>query len=114
MPTILLVDDEDYIRDIFTSALRDFDVVAASSGAEAVELAGQQEPDLLITDVQMPDMDGLALMGLVRQLYPNVPVLVISGSLDAPPEPSAEFEFMRKPVRLTKLTAKVKEMLGVE
>ena len=80
MPTILLVDDEDYIREIFISALREFDVVAASSGAEAVELAGQREPDLLITDFRMPDMDGLALMDSVRQLYPNVPVLVISGS----------------------------------
>ena len=114
MPTILLVDDEDYIREIFTSALREFDVVAAASGAEALELAGQQEPDLLITDVRMPDMDGLALMDSVRQLYPHVPVLVISGSLDAPPEPAAEFEFLRKPVRLSNLAAKVKELLGVE
>ena len=114
MPTILLVDDEDYIREIFTSALREFDVVAASSGAEAVELAGQQEPDLLITDFRMPDMDGLAVMHSVRELYPNVPVLVISGSLDAPPEPSGEFEFLRKPVRLSKLVARAKELLGVE
>ena len=113
MPTILLVDDEDYIREIFISALREFDVVAASSGAEAVELAGQREPDLLITDFRMPDMDGLALMDSVRQLYPNVPVLVISGSLDAAPEPSAEFEFLRKPVRLSNLVARVKELLGV-
>ena len=114
MPTILLVDDEDYIREIFTSALREFDVVAASHGAEALELARQRAPDLLITDVRMPDMDGLVLLDSVRQLYPNLPVLVISGSLDAAPDSSAEFEFLRKPVRLSKLTAKVKELLGVE
>ena len=78
MPTILLVDDEDYIRDIFATALREFDVVEASRAADAIELARRQAPDLLITDIRMPDMDGLELVEMVKKLYPNLPTLVIS------------------------------------
>ncbi len=114
MHTILLVEDEDFIRQIFASALGAFNIVEASRGTEALELARQQPPDLLVTDVRMPDMDGLELTDKVRQLYPGLPTLVISGSLEVPPQTSAEFEFMRKPVRLSELVAKVKELLGTE
>ena len=112
--TILLVEDEDYIRQIFVSALGAFNIVEASRGADAIELARQQPPDLLVTDVRMPDMDGLELIDKVRQLYPGLPTLVISGSLEGPSETSADFDFMRKPVRLVELVAKVKELLGAE
>ena len=112
--TILIVDDEDYIRQIFVSALSEFNIVDASHGTDAIELARQQPPDLLVTDVRMPDMDGLELIDEIRQLYPGLPTLVISGSLESSPKTSAEFEFMRKPVRLAELVAKVKELLGAE
>lgn len=50
-------------------------VGTASNGLEAFELIGKTEPDVLITDIQMPEMDGIELTKLVREHYPKLPVI---------------------------------------
>ena len=81
---ILLTDDSEQLRLSVASILVEagFEVVAARNGNEAlaqVKTPGQQF-DLLITDLNMPDMDGLQLLTEVKRVDPNLPVIAISGS----------------------------------
>src|SRR4029077_2239382 len=54
-------------------------VAYACNGKEAVEQFEQQMPDLVVTDLQMPEMNGLELVELVRELHPGVPVVLMTG-----------------------------------
>lgn len=63
--TILIVDDEDNAREIATLALKlktDWTLLQASSGQQALDLAAAQQPDLILLDMMMPDMDGRATL----------------------------------------------------
>jgi two-component system cell cycle sensor histidine kinase/response regulator CckA len=79
---ILLVDDEPTMLKVMKRVLerRGFQVLQASSGAEALALMDGHSIDVLVTDVVMNDMDGMALArSLVEQRNPSLPVLFISG-----------------------------------
>jgi CheY-like chemotaxis protein len=80
MSLILVVEDADYLRNLINEILqvRAHDVVTAESGKEAVRLCQERSFDLVITDLSMPDMDGLELIGSLRQSHLNLPVLAIS------------------------------------
>jgi two-component system, sensor histidine kinase and response regulator len=69
MNTILLIDDETGLRSIFSTALREHScrVIEAASGSAGLELARQQSPDLILTDISMPGMDGEAVLNHIRQ-----------------------------------------------
>lgn len=80
---ILIVDDHPLTRDALALLLHqhDFDVVAqASDGAEAIELAGRLQPDLVLLDLTMPDMDGLTALPLIRDAAPEAEVVVLTAS----------------------------------
>lgn len=76
---VLVVDDEDHVREMLTKLLGHYDVIAVGSGAEAIETAMESKPDLVITDIKMPGMDGYALLGKLREFHPDLPVLALSG-----------------------------------
>src|SRR5438093_11960504 len=82
MSWILVVEDEDYIRTLVEAMLRKvgYDVVLAGSGKEAVELCQEKTFDLVITDLSMPDMDGLELIRSLRRSHGDLPILAISGA----------------------------------
>lgn len=86
IPTrVLIVDDEEPIRKFVANALRKagYETVVASDGPEAIELAANPEPfDVLVTDLQMPLMDGAELAWRMRQRSPNIKVLFLSGHTD--------------------------------
>ena len=67
--TILVADDESHILHVVSLKLRNagFKVITAQDGAEALELAQQQKPDLLITDYHMPQLSGLELCQRLKQ-----------------------------------------------
>ena len=94
---IILVDDEEevrkgIIRKIDWEALG-FQVVGdAENGQDALEKIEQLEPDVVMTDIRMPYMDGLTLTSWIRQKYPSVKVLIFSGFDD--------FEYAQKPIKL--------------
>lgn len=88
---VLVVDDEDHIRTMLTKVLGNYDVIAVGSGSEAIETAMESKPDLVITDIRMPDMDGYALLSQLREFHPNVPVLALSGV--ATDEDVREYDF---------------------
>jgi DNA-binding NarL/FixJ family response regulator len=79
---VLVVDDAVDLRGIIRILLDledDFDVVAeASSGAEAIELSRQLQPDLVVLDVAMPEMDGLDALSQMRLVAPDAKVVMFS------------------------------------
>lgn len=80
MSSILVVDDEATIRDILRDLLEpQYEVRAVESVAEAVTLLQEMPFDLVLTDISLPDQSGVELLGIVRQIQPPVPVLIISG-----------------------------------
>lgn len=81
MPTILLVDDDSLDRELAMHYLEPFDdaeVVQAANGEEALEKISTAPPDIVLTDLRMPRMDGLELVGKVRVAYPLIPVILMT------------------------------------
>ncbi len=81
MARILLVDDEDLLREGVREILEmsDHEVIEAGDGVEALEKFAVNEVDLVITDVVMPNMDGVDFVTKLRTMFPDVPILTISG-----------------------------------
>jgi len=101
---VLAVDDHDEVRATTARVLRQhgFTVLEAASGVQAltISLSVGRAPDLLITEVIMPDLDGLELAGVLRRRYPLLPVLVTTGNLpDGAPKGDGRVLFLAKPYR---------------
>jgi CheY-like chemotaxis protein len=80
---ILIVDDEQWIREIFRDfcdLTRAFQVDLARSGAEALQLVGQNSYDLVTLDLIMPDMSGIDALTAIKEVVPSVPIMVITGN----------------------------------
>jgi len=101
--SILLVDDDESLRRVTEYNLRGagFEVITAGSGREAVELFSRQAPDLVVTDVQLGDMNGLDLLKQFKNDEPDVPVIVITafGSIEMAVQAMhlGAFTFITKP-----------------
>jgi two-component system chemotaxis response regulator CheY len=106
---ILIVDD-DGSRDALAALLRDdgYDVITACDGAEALELIAAHAPNLVITDLRMPVLDGIGLLNLMPKCLPAIVV-----SAFAPKEPAARRAgaeaFFAKPIDYGRLVATVQE-----
>lgn len=97
MYTILLTDDEPIILDSLTNnihwqQLGVNTILTASDGNQALEIMSCQKVDLLITDIQMPHMDGLTLLNEVRTLYPDTHCILLTAY--------GEFEYARQAMQL--------------
>ena len=84
---ILAVDDELLIRDLLYDFFcsQGWDIVIAENGKRALEYLKNQEFDIVLTDLKMPEIDGMDLTGRIRELYPGLPVIIMTGypSLDS-------------------------------
>ena len=83
MKKILVADDSPTMRALIVStleALDDFDLVEASNGFEALRILPREKVDLVITDINMPDINGLELISFVRSnpLYKETPLVIVS------------------------------------
>ncbi len=80
-PSILVVDDELLIRDLLYDFFQDqgWDIAVAESGEQALEILQEKKVDVLLTDLRMPAMDGMALTGQVRKSFPGIPVVIMTG-----------------------------------
>jgi CheY-like chemotaxis protein len=101
--TCLVVDDESSIRRLLKSILEGhgYQVLEALNGIQALHLAEKlgDAVDLIVSDVNMPAGDGLTFVCSVRQSYPEIPIVLISGNapLDQLHNPRSIFEFVQKP-----------------
>jgi CheY-like chemotaxis protein len=78
---VLLVDDEPSIRTVLSAILQasGYDVTTAEDGFAALRAIRAAVPDLIISDMRMPNMNGFELLAVVREKFPTVPVIAISG-----------------------------------
>ncbi len=82
MPTILTIDDEASIRQSFRAFLEDMDyeVLEADGGVKGIEIFKEKQPDLVLVDLNMPQMDGLEVLEILKEESPETPLIVISGT----------------------------------
>jgi len=106
------------VRELETLVLRlqGYAVLEADNAAEALRLASETATiHLLITDLVMPEVDGIELTRRFRAVHPKTPVLMVSGSLPllrARSEPDLEhFDFLAKPFQFPELLHKVRTLL---
>ena len=101
--TILLIDDDESLRRVTEYNLSEagFDVIPSASGREGIELFKKNDPDLVITDVKLGDMDGLEVLAAIKRESPETPVIVITafGSIEMAVKAMHEgaFTFITKP-----------------
>lgn len=118
---ILVADDDPDIRDLYALILGEhFDLILARDGMEAWKLFEQEKPRLVLTDLNMPGMNGLELTGKIRQHeeLSQTPVIILTGTTkgtDLPPGfwkiGSGANSFIEKPVTPTDLVNEVKRQL---
>lgn len=117
---ILLVDDEDTIREILRGELTDagFDVVDASSGALALaSIEAGENVDLLVSDLSMPNMDGLTLIRAVQAKCKSLPAILLTGyagdaaTLAIGDPASGSICLLRKPISGSELVDRAAMML---
>ena len=116
---IILVDDEEEVRQSIIRKINwteaGFKVVGdAENGEDALEKVEALEPDLILTDIRMPYMDGLTLAERVRQKYPSIKIVIFSGYDDFEYAKQAiklnVTEYILKPVNVEELTAILKRI----
>ena len=85
MPTILVIDDQEPIRVLLRRALEgaDYEVLEASNGRLGLELYRERSADLIITDIFMPEMNGLEMMVELTRNFLEVKVIAMSGGLES-------------------------------
>jgi len=111
MARILFVDDDPHMLETLDKSAQLFghQAIIAKSGEEALKLATTQSPDLIMTDMMLPDMDGMALLDQLRQndATASIPVVVLSASPEVDlarlSEQAGADSYLSKPVRLQTL-----------
>ncbi len=115
--TVLVVEDDAAVREAVCRILRAhrYRVISAANGAEALRMAREARVDVLLTDVVMPQMSGPELAARFATLWPNVPVICMSGYADDSVVRHGLFErdfvFLQKPISAEPLTRKIREAL---
>lgn len=103
--SILIVDDDELISSLLSLTLTDegFAVSNAEDGRTGLAMYLANPPDILITDIIMPDMDGLELIKTIRKTHPDAPIIAMSG---ADPKDNTFFLDVSKDFGATKILAK--------
>jgi DNA-binding NtrC family response regulator len=79
--TILIVDDEEGMRDLLKAILEnDYQITEADSGAALRQALDQEQPDLVLLDLKLPDANGLGLLPAIKQRWPATEVIMLSGA----------------------------------
>jgi DNA-binding response OmpR family regulator len=112
---LLVVDDEPSLRDLVQSLLstEGYEVRVAKDGFAALAQMRGALPDLIVTDLKMPNMSGFEFLSVARRRFPQIPTIAISGEFQPPVEPLGVLAdaFFAKPFRFEELLAKVAELL---
>lgn len=122
-PVILLAEDNDDLREtiVYLLRLRHFEVLEATNGGEAIDLCRREVPDLLITDLQMPGIDGISAIKYIRhdERLRRIPVIAMSAFgewgmslfVDIESMGDAPIEYLSKPMSLDALEEAIRKLL---
>ena len=112
---LLVIDDEPLSRELFQTSLSDqgYEVCVAKDGFSGLTQMRGALPDLIVTDLKMPNMSGFEFLSIARRRFPQIPTIAISGEFHAPVEPLGVLAdaFFAKPFKFDELTAKITELL---
>ena len=115
---VLVVDDRPEMAEMIADDLSEkgYDAIAISSSREAMHRLRTERFDALVTDLRMPEVDGLALMRASLELDPSRPVIMMTahGTLDTAVQASGEgaYHYLTKPFRLDALSRLIEQALG--
>jgi two-component system OmpR family response regulator len=110
----LVVDDESSISDLVSIALKyeKFEVRTAASGRDAVSVASEFDPDIIILDIMLPDFDGLEVMKRIRSAQKDVPVLFLTAKDDVKDRiaglTAGGDDYVTKPFSIEELVARIR------
>ncbi|MFS2011960.1 response regulator [Azospirillum sp. CT11-132] len=113
-PHVLIAEDEDLVAVVVAEVLESegFRVTVTHNGLEAIEADAADPADLLLTDMRMPVMGGEALIRIIRQRRPELPIVVTTGFSEyLPVEEPEHLRVLRKPYSLPALVAMIKALL---
>lgn len=114
---LVVVDDEPNIRELLATSLRfaGFEVFAAEDGTSAIELITNTEPDLVVLDVMLPDLDGFAVTRRLRERGQHVPVLFLTAKDDTADKITGLTvggdDYVTKPFSLEEVVARIRAVL---
>ncbi|MCK5618504.1 MAG: sigma-54-dependent Fis family transcriptional regulator, partial [Candidatus Krumholzibacteria bacterium] len=117
---ILLVDDQDTIRFFLEKTLTQegYESVTAKTGGEAIEAARRIMPDLVLLDLKLPDMDGLEVLQKIKEIFPEICVVMITAFGDIETAVKAmkagAYDFVSKPINLDQLLMVIRKGLKSE
>ena len=121
MARVLVVDDEPAVRSVVEQTMIRFghDVITATDGLDALEKLSLGRFDLVITDMVMPEMDGVKLISHIQERYPNVKIIAISGGgINHTPQDclgmavkAGAVKTLMKPFMLSELSSMTTELL---
>lgn len=114
--TILIVDDEPGIRTMvqFELSQSGHTILTADSGATALEVLKTKTVDLILTDMRMPQMDGLDLVVQVRKSHPALPIILMTGFVEDRVKKVQEYnlaDMLHKPFTIDQLAESVEKVL---
>lgn len=121
LPTILIIEDNSDIRELYTRALKlaGYEVIEAPDGREGTRLYRQNPADLVITDIVMPEKEGIETIRDLRRDYPSAKIIAVSGGGQAMASSTclmlaqrlgAQRTFM-KPINMAELIKAVRELI---
>jgi two-component system nitrogen regulation response regulator GlnG len=117
MPTLLVVDDDPSILLAFRRAFGTLTVLTAETAADGLDLAARHRPDVILLDIQLPDLTGLEALRRLRDLDPRCPVIFITGKSTTDTAIEAmklgAYDYLLKPPELKQLRQVVDRALGL-
>ena len=112
---VLVIDDNEDVRTLIQLALRaeGFHVSVAANGQDGMSLLRKEVSDIVVTDILMPEQDGIETIAELRRDFPDVKIIAISGALSA-----TGFDYLRVPIqlgaaRILRKPFEIQELVGV-
>lgn len=113
--TVLIVDDEQVIRDFFASTLTEYKVLTAANGEEGLSVIKKEKPDLVLLDIRMPGIDGIETLKQIKQISKDTAVIMLSahGTLETNLEAArlGAYGSIAKPFDLSDMKSVIKSAL---
>ncbi|MCL4547661.1 MAG: response regulator, partial [Bacteroidetes bacterium] len=117
MDKILVIDDDDSIRETLTNLLTrlNYIVFSASNGRMGIDIVKKEQPDLVISDLRMPQLDGLEVLEELQKYDPQIRVIIITAHDDMLTTIQAmqkgAYDFIEKPIEIERLKISIKRAL---